>query len=160
MKTAQDKNSDIVLFRDLKTIPLLFVENDLCLSERDKADIECFLTGMQKGFEKLENFNIKYVFDAFGNRDTFKELEKAENIMLYTYFTGDSYSMLKNFIAMCKVNNLKNKRIFDVVDRSVLGNTLDSVKEDIELLDKEHNISLYTLPRGMFDCFTKINSEF
>lgn len=153
------KNSYIVLFEDLKQVPLLYIENDSYLSDRDKQWIEIVLSGMGK-LESIDNFNITYLFDAFSKQNTFQEFEKFDNILLYTSFTGNSSTMLDNFIRGCQLKNIKNKRIFNIFNRSILSSHIEYKKQEIIDLDVINNVSLYTLPSNMFDCFVKFNSDF
>jgi hypothetical protein len=137
----------------LKEIQFLYIENDPYLRDIDKDNLESCLGGFGAWCD-LEDYKIQYLFNAFSHPDTFKEIVKADYILLSTSFTGVSGDLLYNFILGAKEQKLKNKIIINCTSRNVLSKNFDDLEELIEKLDKENNITFY-FPSVSLNAFVK-----
>lgn len=150
-------NNIIVINDELKQIPFLYIENDQKLSEYDKDTLELILGGLGN-FADLKDYNIEYHFNAHLREDTFEKIEKFDNILLNTSFTGMSGELLHNFVYGALSKNLKNKTIINCTSFSVLSIIFEQLKNEIIELSKNQNIHFY-FPSSNMNCFVKYNNE-
>jgi hypothetical protein len=142
---------------ELKTIPFLYIENDPILKDIDRDILEGRLGGFGE-WSDLSEYNIKYHFNAAYRTDTFDEIVKADYILLNTSFIGMSSELLYNFVLGAIEKGLKDKIIINCSSFDMIGSLFLDMKDEIEKLDKEHNIKFYFPSRNM-NAFVKYNND-
>lgn len=151
-------NPELVGIENLKSVNLLLVENDSELGSFDKISIETALSEMGK-MGSLDDFKIEYFFEAFCNAmELFEKIKQFDHIITHTTFIEpETVTMFENLMYMAQRDNLRDKKIFILMQKHKLHLEDEIIMKMIKL-DRENNISFYVLPKTIFNNMVKIDS--